>query len=259
MVGSRPFITPYIGKMSLAKVSDWLIEQGAQIKPKGDEVVRAYNMRLGDFSPQQLADYGAYCLTDTANCAVIADYLKERFPEDEADLLNYTVLKFLRSPLHLDPEVINRRLFVIKDEKQELLERVGMTDRKNLMSNALFAQTLEALGVEVPMKVSPTTGKSTYAFAKSDKDFQALAEHDNLEVQALVAARLGHKSTIEETRLERLLSIAEATGRRLPVSLLYYGAHTVFGIRQDEPSEPASRVRTSPGRYPSGAAQDRRR
>ena len=44
-------------------------------------------------------------------------------------------------------------------------------------------------------------------------------------VQALVAARLGHKSTLEETRTERLLAISRVTDK-LPVPLKYSGAHT---------------------------------
>ena len=43
-------------------------------------------------------------------------------------------------------------------------------------------------------------------------------------MQAVVAARLGAKSTLEETRTERLISIAKRG--KLPVPLRYYAAHT---------------------------------
>jgi DNA polymerase len=92
------------------------------------------------------------------------------------------------------------------------------------MSNNKFAQKLIELGVEPPMKVSPTTGKDTLALAKSDEGFKALAEHPDLRVQALVAARLGNKTTLEETRTERLLGIANRG--LIPVPLSYYAAHT---------------------------------
>ena len=52
-----------------------------------------------------------------------------------------------------------------------------------------------------------------------------LLEHPNLAVQALVAARIGVKSTLEETRTQRLLGIAKRAGV-LPVPLRYYAAHT---------------------------------
>ena len=60
--------------------------------------------------------------------------------------------------------------------------------------------------------------------SKTDEEFKALLEHENVRVQALVAARLCTKSTIEETRTERFIGIA---GRgSLPVPLRYYAAHT---------------------------------
>jgi DNA polymerase len=74
------------------------------------------------------------------------------------------------------------------------------------------------------MKISPTTGKETLAMAKSDEGFKALAEHPDERVQILVAARLGNKTTLEETRTERLLAIAERG--LIPVPLSYYAAHT---------------------------------
>jgi DNA polymerase len=75
------------------------------------------------------------------------------------------------------------------------------------------------------MKISARTNKETYAFAKSDEAFKGLLEHEDERVQAIVAARLGVKSTIEETRTERFIRIHEAGGA-LPVPLKYYGAIT---------------------------------
>jgi len=92
------------------------------------------------------------------------------------------------------------------------------------MSNPQLAKVLEELGVVVPMKVSPANGKMTYAFSKTDEEFKALLEHDNVIVQAIVAARLGVKSTIEETRTERFIGIARRGS--MPVPLRYYAAHT---------------------------------
>jgi len=49
-------------------------------------------------------------------------------------------------------------------------------------------------------------------------------EHEDERVQAVVAARLGTKSTLEETRTERFINIAKRGS--LPVPLSYYAAHT---------------------------------
>lgn len=93
------------------------------------------------------------------------------------------------------------------------------------MSNDSLANALRQRGVEPPTKISPTTGKETYAFAKSDLEFQALAEDPR--VADLVAARLAVKSTLGETRAGRFIN-AGTTGK-LPVALNYYGAHCVPG------------------------------
>ena len=74
------------------------------------------------------------------------------------------------------------------------------------------------------MKTSLTTGKETFAFAKSDEAFKALLEHEDVRVQTLVNARLGNKSTLEETRTQRFIDIAKRG--LLPVPVKYYAAHT---------------------------------
>ena len=74
------------------------------------------------------------------------------------------------------------------------------------------------------MEAATTTGKEWLALAKSDEVLKALVEHPDERVQTLVAARLGNKTTLEETRTERLIGIA---GRgKIPVPLSYYAAHT---------------------------------
>lgn len=92
------------------------------------------------------------------------------------------------------------------------------------MSNQKFADALRTLGVTPPVKISPLTGKETYAFAKNDEAFLRLTEHPDWCVQGLIAARLGLKSTLEETRTQRFLEIAKRGP--LPVPLRYYAAHT---------------------------------
>jgi len=98
--------------------------------------------------------------------------------------------------------------------------------RKKLASNLQFAAVLKERGVEPPKKISPTTGKETFALAKNDEGFIALLESDNALVQQLCAVRLGTKSTIEESRIERFIGIGARNRGHLPIPLKYYGAHT---------------------------------
>jgi DNA polymerase len=87
------------------------------------------------------------------------------------------------------------------------------------------------MGVTPPTKISLTTGKTAYAFAKTDEAFKALEEHDNPDVQALVAARLGNKTTLEETRTERFIGMSHRGA--FPVPLRYFGAHSGRWSGQD--------------------------
>jgi hypothetical protein len=111
----------------------------------------------------------------------------------------------------------------VQERKHKLLEQAG-ADKKTLMSNPQFADLLRGLGVEPPTKISPANGKTTWAFAKTDEAFKALQEHADDRVQSLVAARLGTKSTLEETRTQRFIDISKRG--LLPVPIRYYAAHT---------------------------------
>jgi DNA polymerase len=130
---------------------------------------------------------------------------------------------FTEPVLGLDTGVLNDHLAEVQAKKEALMAKLNY-EKADLMSNPKLAELLEFHGVQVPMKISTTTGKETFAFAKNDEAFKALLEHENPQVQAIVAARLGVKSTLEETRTERFIKIAERG--TLPIPLRYYAAHT---------------------------------
>jgi DNA polymerase len=114
--------------------------------------------------------------------------------------------------------------------KQELLNSIPFS-KLELMSNEKFAEALKSLDVDPPTKLSPATGTTTWAFAKTDPEMAELSEHPDQRVQALMAARLGLKSTIEETRTQRFINIGNASvtyngNPVMPVPLKYSGAHT---------------------------------
>jgi len=98
--------------------------------------------------------------------------------------------------------------------------------RAKLASNKQFAEILQELGIVVPLKESPANGKDTYALAKGDQGFLDLCEHEDLYIQELCRVRLGTKSTIEESRIERFIGIGARNKGKLPIPLKYYGAHT---------------------------------
>jgi hypothetical protein len=117
--------------------------------------------------------------------------------------------------------VLTEHLQRVQADKLTALLRAGI-QLADVRSDAKFALALEALGVDPPTKISPTTGKVAFAFAKTDTQMEALAEHPDEDVQALIAARLKNKTTIEESRTIRMLDMA--TRHTAPVYLKYYGA-----------------------------------
>jgi DNA polymerase I-like protein with 3'-5' exonuclease and polymerase domains len=190
---------------------------------KGEEVLQAVNLRRRDFSEEQLAEYGAYCRNDVDLTYDLFLTLLPMFQKVELKLIDLTIRMFTEPQLRLDESLLQQHLVEVKNRKKLLLDECG-ANIEDLMSNQKFAEVLRGLGVEPPMKISLTTGKEALALAKSDEGFKALAEHPDERVQTLVAARLGNKTTLEETRTERLIGIA---GRgKIPVPLSYYAAHT---------------------------------
>ena len=194
-----------------------------EVGEKGNEVILAIGKHRGDFTPEALEAYGGYCCNDCDLTYYIFQLMSYQFPQKELRLIDLTIRMFSEPVLRLDVEGLRRHLLVVQARKLDLLRSVSL-ERDHLMSSDRLAMTLERMGVVPPRKISPTTGKETWAFAKSDEEFKALLEHENPQVQALVAARLGVKSTLEETRTERFISIGQRGA--LPVPLRYYAAHT---------------------------------
>lgn len=190
---------------------------------KGTEVINALGKRRIDFTAEELDRYGAYCVNDVDLTHGLFTELAADFPVLELNLIDLTIRMFTEPILVLDTHRLKNHLASVKFKKTELLGNVD-TDKEVLMSNPQLAVLLTQLGVEPPTKISPTTGKKTYAFSKNDEEFKALLEHEDPRVQAVVAARLGVKSTLEETRTERFIEIAQRGN--LPIPLRYYAAHT---------------------------------
>lgn len=191
---------------------------------KGTEVVDAMGKRRADFSEAELARYGEYCKNDVALTYDLFRQLASSFDKTEIALIDMTIKMHTMPQFELDRGILEEHLQNVRQRKEQLLDECGIV-KDDLMSNPKLAEVLKSFGVEPPTKISPTTGKETYAFAKSDEAFKALLDHEDERVQAIVAARLGVKSTIEETRTERFIRIHEAGGA-LPVPLKYYGAIT---------------------------------
>lgn len=189
---------------------------------KGTEVLDALGKHRVDFHPNDMAQYGEYCKNDVELTYKLFKLLLPRFTRTELKLIDLTIRMFTEPKLVLNKGLLLTHLTKVQKQKAELLANAGV-DKDDLLSNPKFAELLRQFGVEPPMKRSPANPeKETYAFAKTDEEFKALLEHEDPRVQVLTAARLGNKSTIEESRTEQFINIANRG--LLPVPLKYAGA-----------------------------------
>ena len=188
---------------------------------KGTEVGDALGKHRLDFTSTEMASYARYCINDVELTRQLFYKMKNKFTAPEMRLIDLTIRMFTEPKLELNKGLLIRHLHEVKEAKEKLLASVAV-DKELLMSNPKFAELLIEQGVEPPMKISSTTGKETYAFAKTDEGFKDLLDHEKPHVQALAAARIGNKSTLEETRTENFIQIANRG--KLPVPLKYSGA-----------------------------------
>lgn len=186
---------------------------------KGDELMSVKGIR--DLTKYQSTVLGEYCKNDVELTYKLFMAMQGELPKSELKLIDSIIRMFTEPMLRLDYTLLKDSLEEIQANKLSLLLQAGV-GKDELMSNAKFAELLSIFGVNPPMKISPRTGKATYAFAKTDEAMKALLEHDDERVQALVAARMGVKSTIAETRTEAFMGISRRGAA--PVYLKYSGA-----------------------------------
>jgi DNA polymerase len=143
-------------------------------------------------------------------------------PDEELRLIDLTVRMFVEPALHGDVTKLRELIKTEGLRKTELLAELKLQP-EDLQSAEKFATLLRAEGLNIPTK---ETDKGTvYCFARTDKFMQEVVlEHPNPTISALGEARLGIKSSIEQTRAGRIADMADRG--QLPVYLTYCGAHT---------------------------------
>jgi DNA polymerase len=204
---------------------------------KGDEVINAEGKRREDFTKEELNAYAAYCGNDVDLTYALFKKLVPKIPATELVVIDKTIRMYTEPTIELNTAALAIHLERVLEAKAITIRTVetliqetfrgelASTDALTILrSPTKFAKLLELLGVEPPTKPSPATGRQTYAFAKTDSQFRALLQHPDDRVRILCEARLGIRSSIEETRAESLLQVSKRGS--LPILLNYYGAHT---------------------------------
>jgi hypothetical protein len=189
------------------------------LRPKGTAVHSTDG--LTSISPEIERELAEYCAHDVYLCEEVFSRFINGYPKSELRLIDMTLKMYTRPTLELDSKMLIKALTEEGELREGLLQRLGIQEAE-LASNPKFADVLQSLGVTPPTKVSKTTGKEAFAFAKNDALFQALLNGEREDVALLCEARLKVKSTTERTRAQRFLDISQRG--KLPVPLSSYGA-----------------------------------
>lgn len=221
---AQVLIKPFSRSVSLDACTTLL-----KLGQKGTEVSEFKGKWRGDFTPVELAAYGNYCVNDVELTYKLYQFLVRQLPRTELMVMDLTLRMYLQPTLLLDPDTLAIHLNEVQARRAQLEANLPAgVSKGGVVSNEQFAQLLEFHGVTPPKKISPTTGKEAWAFSKTDPRFKELIDEyadSDTPVGMLIAARVGLKSSIEETRTKKLLDIA-IRYKRFRVPLLYYAAHT---------------------------------
>ena len=236
---SRPFFqTTAAGSLKKVAAALGVGEKGSL------EATNTKGKRLEDFTEREREAMAEYNKLDVDLCYGIFKKLAPRMSKMEMQLIDLTTRMLVEPTFVLDTALLERTLEKAKQDKVDMLRSVASqigvdtsiftTDEevvenasKILASAAKFSELLRSRGVEVPMKPSPTNPeKQTPALAKTDEAFIALQDHEDEVVSLAARARLGVKSTLLETRVEKFLGVGKALGGLMPIFLNYYAATT---------------------------------
>ena len=192
-----------------------------ETKRKGEELVNAKGIR--DLDPELDAQIGGYCIQDVDLTYELFKSYSATYPDKELQIIDLTVRMFVEPKLMLDRGLLTTYKDDIATRTEQAIQDSGVT-REILASQVKFKEHLESLGITVPTKKSPTTGKQIPAFGKNDSAYIQMCnmypEHKNIwDAREMV------KSRIEETRAQRFIDSTNPDGT-FSVPLRYYAAHT---------------------------------
>lgn len=239
----------YMPRHSLRAVGEFL-----KVGVKGTiiESARGLNRAALMAHPQLWRDYQDYANNDNEmNSGILLKCLPD-LPLSERRVMDQVLRCAVQPRFVMDVPMLQQHLVDLDVEKQQMLWDAGcpraltaaeqgdanQAFSKQLRSGPKFEELLKSLGVDVQYKQSMTNPEVKIpAFAKTDDFMAELQEHVDPHVQALACARLGLRSTIEETRGKRMLNIATlpwATASyrggkplgTMPLPLKYSAAHT---------------------------------
>ena len=207
-------------------------------------LINTRGKRLEDFTPAELEAMRTYNRDDVEQCHALFHKLKRHISPAEMWQIDAMIRMRTEPAFELDTGLLETTAREEVERKHEMLYSLGSmlgvpkatieddegyaaAIKAELASAPRFSALLEGLGVDVPMKASPTNPEKLIpALSKSDEAFLALLESDNEMVAAAARARLDVKSTLLESRIKSWLAYGRAAGGMMPMPLNYCGADT---------------------------------
>lgn len=175
-----------------------------------------------DATPEELETRGTW---DAWATRKLFHIMLPLLPAGELKLIDMTVRQFSESVVRADVPRLTELSRSRKAERAAALASVGIT-AKDVASSIKMTAILERLGVEVPMKKSPTVkGKMIPAFAKVDDGMQELLDHRDPRVRAVAEARILVRGSTDDTRADTYIELARLHNGVLPIAYKFWGTH----------------------------------
>lgn len=169
---------------------------------------------LKDLTPEQERELADYCLHDVELGGAIFQRMQSKFPASQMEMLHRTVQMFVNPKIKLDVDLLKKTAEDERERRKKIFSDLQI-DKAVFSSNVKFPKLLETEGFEVPVKPSPKqknedgTPKMIPAIALGDPDFLDLLEGENERLRLLCEARVAAKSTLLETRSDKLAKLGD--------------------------------------------------
>lgn len=253
---SRALFSPHVGA-GLAELAERLWPEDPA-KRKGDDLEASKGVRDLDSVPGLYDRIAVYCQQDVD---LTVDAYHEMvnthgFPASELPIIDMVIRNSVQPYLDADTALLRRYEAKLIADRQALMAKVlvdceafyaAVTDpelkkkfkqkggknaetreewlSKALSSGSRFAEYLCWKGIEPPTKISPTTGKPTWAFSQKDVPFlQLMLRHP--ELNDIWEAREGLKSNAALSKTQTFLAVADRFDGKLIMPLKVSAAHT---------------------------------
>jgi hypothetical protein len=160
-----------------------------------------------DGDEEYLKQLAAYNVIDTKITWKLFCYLIDRIPPDHMYTIHWAVKQFVEPTLKLNKQGIVAHRTASEEARQELIDKVPGASLSILRSRGKCLELFESHGIDVPMKMSPTTKKLIPQLAKGD-NFIVKFQHEKSLRGDIIRARLAAQSAIEITRANTMLQAA---------------------------------------------------